>query len=107
MKKNKHKTRHPWYRIVQCPMCSSNEFEYVSYSEYGWGTVEQHGYCHRCGYIVEQAYSPVYDAFWDVKRGFKLPSGEYVPKNVKRNKRIRRKLGIKNIEINPLWINYI
>lgn len=101
------KPKYPFYQIIECPICHSKTFEYVSYSEYGWGTVEQHGYCHRCGYIVEQAYSPVYEAFWDVKRGFKLPDGHYVGKNVKRHKRIRRKKNIKNIEVNPLWINYI
>ena len=102
----KLKPKHSWYKIIKCPICKSKTFEYVSYSE-SIGVVEQHGYCHRCGYIVEQAYSSLYDAFLDVKKGFKLPSGEYVPKNVKRHKRIRRKLNIKNIEVNPLWINYI
>ena len=89
-------------RVIECPICKSKTFEYCSYSEESWGIVEQHGYCSRCGYTVEQAYSPVYEAFWDVKRGFKHQSGHYVPKNVKRHKRIRRKLGIKNIEVNPL-----
>ena len=103
----KLKPTYPWYKFEKCPICQSKTFEYVSYSEYGWGIVEQHGHCHRCGYIVEQAYSPVYEAFWDIKRGFKHPSGKYYPKNVKRHKRIRRKLDIKNIEVNPLWINYI
>ena len=92
---------------IMCPICKSKTFNYVSYSEYGLGIVEQHGRCDRCGYIVEQAYSPVYDAFWDIKRGFKHPSGYYVPKNIKRHKRIRRKMGVKNIEVNPLWINYV
>ena len=95
------------HKTVQCPICGSKKFDYVSYSEYGWGTVEQHGYCDRCGYIVEQAYSDVYEAFWDVKRGFKHPDGHYVPKNVKRHNRIRRKRNIEGIEINPIWINYI
>ena len=94
-------------KTIKCPICGSETFEYVSYSEECYGTVEQHGFCHRCGYIVEQTYSPVFEGFWDIKKGFKHPSGKYYPKNVKRHKRIRRKLGIKNIEINPLWINYI
>ena len=89
--------------IIQCPICHSKAFEYTSYSEYGWGTVEQHGYCDRCGYIVEQAYSPVYEAFYDIKKGFKDCLGNYHPKNIKRHKRIRRKLNIKGIEVNPLW----
>lgn len=41
-----------------CPVCGKvNEFE--RYSEYYWGTVEQHYYCDRCTYFVEQVYSPV------------------------------------------------
>ena len=74
-----------------------------------WGTVEQHGSCSRCGFIVEQAYSPTFCCFWDIKKGFKHPNGTYYAKNVKKHKRIRRKFGIKNIdyEINPEWLNYI
>jgi hypothetical protein len=94
-------------KIIECPICKHKTFEYVSYSEYGWGIVEQHGHCHRCGYIVEQAYSGVLEAFWDVKRGFKHPTQGYIPRDVERHKRIRRKLGIKNIEVNPVWIYYI
>ena len=92
---------------IECTICKSKTFNYISYSEYEWGTVEQHGYCDRCGYIVEQAYSPVYEAFLDIKRGFKNSSGEYVPKNVKRHKRIRKRHGIKNIDVNPVWVYYV
>ena len=92
---------------INCPICGSKTFDYISYSEYCWGTVEQHGNCSRCGYMVEQAYSSVYDAFLDIKRGFKDHLGNYHPKNVKRHKRIRRKLGIKNIEVNPAWVYYV
>ena len=95
------------YHFEVCPICGYKYFEYFSESMYGWGTVEQSGYCERCGYVVAQAYSPVYQAFWDVKRGFKHPDGHYVAKNVKRHRRIRRKKNIKDIEINPLWINYV
>jgi hypothetical protein len=56
---------------------------------------------------VEQAYSPVYEAFWDVKRGYKHPTLGYIEKNVKRHKRIRRKKQVKDIEVNPLWIKYV
>lgn len=85
------------------------DFEYCSYSEDYWGTVEQRGNCSRCGYMIEQAYSPSIDCFWDIKKGFKNAFGTYYPKNIKKHKRIRRKLGIKNsdYEINPEWINYI
>lgn len=41
-----------------CPVCGKvNEFE--RYSEDQWGTVEQHYYCDRCTYFVDQVYSPV------------------------------------------------
>ena len=103
----KLKQKHSRCKFIKCPICNSKTFEYVSYSEFWIGTVEQHGYCHRCGYVVEQDYSPICKAFWDVKKGFKHPSGEYVSKNVKKHKRIRRKLNNKNIEVNPLWIKYI
>lgn len=103
----KRKSQYPWCKIIECPICGSETFEYFSMFEWGWGTVEQHGNCTRCGYIVEQAYSPVYDAFWDVKRGYKHPTLGYIEKNVKRHKRIRRKKNIKNIEVNPLWLKYV
>lgn len=93
--------------LTNCPICQSKTFDYISYSEYGWGTVEQHGYCNRCGYTIHQAYSPVYEAFHDIKRGFKDYYGNYHPKNVKKHKRARRKSNVKNIDVNPLWIYYI
>ena len=69
---------------MTCPICKSKYYDYISWSEYCWGTVEQHGYCDRCGYRIEQAYSPVIEAFYVVKRGYKLPSGEYIANNKKR-----------------------
>lgn len=68
------------YQFIECPICHSKTFEYVSYSEYGFGTVEQHGYCDRCGYTIEQAFSPVYDAFYDIRNGYKDVFGRYHPK---------------------------
>lgn len=94
-------------KMIKCPICDSISFEYEYWTDGYWGTVEQHGYCYRCGYVIEQAYTPCFEAFWDIKRGFKSPSGKYFPKNIKRHKRIRKKLGIKNIEINPRWVYYI
>ena len=41
-----------------CPVCGKVN-DYERYSEYHWGTVEQHYYCDRCTYFVEQVYSPV------------------------------------------------
>lgn len=95
------------YKFITCPICKSKSFDYCSYSEWGWGIVEQHGYCDRCGYIIEQAYSSSMDAFLDITKGFKNGIGEYVSKNVRRHKRIRRKLNLKNIEVNPEWVFYI
>lgn len=95
------------YHFESCPICGYKYFEYFSESMWGWGTVEQYGNCERCGYAVAQAYSPVYEAFWDIKKGFKHPENGYQAKNIRRHKRIRRKKNIKNIEVNPLWLNYI
>ena len=95
------------YHFEMCPICGYKYFEYFSESMWGWGTVEQSGLCDRCGYRVEQAYSDVYTAFWDITKGFKDYYGKYHPKNVKRHRRIRRKLNIRHIEVNPIWLNYI
>ncbi len=94
------------YRLISCPICKANTFDYCSYSEEFWGasvTAEQHGFCLRCGYCVEQAYSSVIRGFCDIKKGFKRPDGIYVPKDTRKHKRIRRKRKIKGIEINPVW----
>ena len=44
----------------ECPVCGKQN-QYTSYSEWGIGIVEQHYYCDRCTYFVEQCYSPVCD----------------------------------------------
>lgn len=95
------------YKLLINPEEDDIDISYVD--EFGWGTVEQHGSCSRCGFIVEQAYSSTFCCFWDIEKGFKHPNGTYYAKNVKKHKRIRRKLGIKNTdyEINPEWLNYI
>lgn len=103
--KKKRKLRYG-YEFITCPICKSKTFDYCSYSEWGWGTVEQHGYCDRCGYVIEQAYSPSMEAFLDINKGFKNSFGKYYPKNIKRHKRIRKKLNFKNIEVNPRWVFY-
>ena len=56
MKRDKNNLRYG-HEYIECPICHHNTFDYVSYSEYGWGMVEQHGYCDRCGFMVEQVYS--------------------------------------------------
>ena len=93
--------------LIECPICHHQTFEYISFSEECYGTVEQHGYCDKCGYTVEQVYSPVYEAFYDIKKGYKDELGRYHPKNDKRHKRIRRRLDTKNIDVNRTWVFYI
>ena len=48
------------YEYMNCPVCGTRN-EYVAYSELNFGTVEQHYYCPRCTYFVEQCYSPYVD----------------------------------------------
>lgn len=79
------------YSSNNCPVCGSSDYRYQSWSEYGIGNVEQHGYCNKCGYTIEQAYSPVYEFFSDLRKGYKDMGGIYHEKNVVRHKRIRRK----------------
>ena len=35
--------------MVICPICGYKKYRYTRYTEMEWGTVEQHGYCERCG----------------------------------------------------------
>ena len=108
MKRDKNNLRYGWYEYIECPICHHNTFNYVSYSEYEWGTVEQHGYCDRCGFMVEQAYSSPFVCFSDRKKGFKDYKGIYHSKNVKKHKRARRKCNYDTkIEINPTWSMYV
>lgn len=53
---------------MNCPICGSNDYEYISFSEDYFGIVERHGSCERCGYLVEQAYSPIMEAYRDIKK---------------------------------------
>lgn len=80
-----------------CPMCGSKKYKYVSYSEFGWGIVEQHGYCDRCGYTIEQAYSQSIDGIeYPIRKGFRDYYGKYHAKNVHRRNRIARKYNLKH-----------
>ena len=108
MKRDKNNLRYG-HEYIECPICHHNTFDYVSYSEYEWGVVvEQHGYCDRCGYMIEQVYSPSFECFFDRKKGFKDYKGIYHSKNVKKHKRIRRKCNYDvKIEINPTWSMYV
>lgn len=89
------------YKRPKCPICGNADYEYESYGEFGIGIVERHGYCEKCGYCVEQAYTPVCEFFLDTHKGWKDSDGKYHEKNIKRHKRIRKKNKdrIKGIEI--------
>ena len=64
--------------------------------------------CERCGFMVEQVYSPSFECFFDRKKGFKDCNGIYHSKNVKKHKRARRKCNYDTkIEINPTWSMYV
>ena len=82
----------------KCPICGYKDYRYVSYSEEFWGIVEQHGYCERCGYIIDQAYSePIVGFMLDRVRGYRNNyTGEYYPNNRRKRRRMRRKYHIKH-----------
>lgn len=95
------------HKLIKCPVCNANTFDYVSYSEYGWGTVEQHGNCQRCGYFVEQCYSDTVEGIMDTFKGYKDHKGIYHPRNMRKHKRIRRQLNLKNIPVNLPEFSYL
>lgn len=68
MKRDKNNLRYG-HEYIKCPICHHNTFNYISYSEYEWETVEQHGYCDRCGFMIEQAYSSPFCMFFRQKKG--------------------------------------
>ena len=83
-------------RKCLCPICGFKGYKYEYWTEYGIGVVERHGYCDRCGYTVEQAYSGVIDGFMpDITRGYKDYQDNYHPKNTRKRTRMRRKYNIK------------
>ncbi len=78
-----------------CPICKYKKYKYQSFFEY-YGIVEQHGFCARCGFSVEQSYSKPYVRFEpDTSKGFKDFSSKYHKKNIRMRTRIRRKYNIK------------
>ncbi len=78
-----------------CPICGSTRFEFTSYSEAGWGTVERHGWCGQCGYFEEQAYGPVLCGHSEPTRRGRKVEGKYFPKNIRKRLRYKRKFEIK------------
>lgn len=80
-----------------CPICGYKDYKYEAYAEGCYGIVEQHCYCSRCGYTVEQAYSePICGFNLDTLRGYRDFSGKYHPKNTKMRARLRKKYNIKH-----------
>ncbi len=85
-------------KIYKCPVCGSDkDYHEEVYTEDCYGVVEEHSGCDRCGYRVEMCYSDPIKGFEGYERkGKKLPySGKYFPKNIRKRKRLKRKLGIK------------
>ena len=76
------------------------------------GSILSHDHFQGGNYEFAMAKAPVetefvVEGFEDIKRGFKNHKGEYIPKNVKKHKRIRRKLNVKGYDINPPWIRMV
>ncbi len=80
---------------AKCPVCHTANFHSESYSEYGWGIVEKHEYCQRCGYTVEMSYSPEFVDFEpSITKGYRF-DGQYHTKNCRKRKRMKAKYQIK------------
>lgn len=95
-KRNNQNVRNRSKEKINCPICNYDKYEYKSYTENGWGVVEQYGYCDRCGYMIDQCYSRPIDGFCPPrKRGGKGYLGVYYPKNSRKRKRIKRRYNIK------------
>jgi len=83
-------------RTIKCPICGYKKFKDGHYAEECYGIVEQHCYCDRCGYMIEQCYSEPVEGFYPhIKRGGKDYKGVYHPKNQRKRKRMKRKYNIK------------
>ena len=79
---------------MNCPYCGYKGFKSDSHYE-SLGLVEQHEYCNGCGYILEMAYSsPISGIELDIRKGHK-EFGTYIPKNIRKRKRYRRKGNVK------------
>ena len=90
---------------MKCPICNSSQYKYEKWSE-DLGTVEQHGYCDTCGYIIEQSYSQVYDGFAITRQKGRKVNGEWYGKNTRKRKRMRRKYHIRHTP-NDWWLSMI
>lgn len=87
-----------------CPICNSKKYVYTHYRE-EWGLVEQYGYCDRCGYVMQQAYSPVETGFYPIrKRGYRDSRGVYHASNKKARIRMKRKFNIKYPNEQRNWL---
>jgi len=89
--------------MSKCPICMSEKYKDIYYSEEIWGTrgiVEEHSSCPRCGYRVEMCYSEPFCGFPFPKRkgGRNKLDGHYYPKDIRHVRRMERKYGIKHTE---------
>ena len=86
--------------MSKCPICGSEKYKDVRYTEYGIGTVEEHSSCPRCDFIVEMCYSdPIYGFAFPKRRGSRNKlDGRYYPKDIRHVKRMERKYKIKHTE---------
>ena len=81
---------------TKCPVCGYEKYKDIHYAEECYGIVEQHCFCDRCGYVIEQCYSEPAKGFYPpIKKGHKDSKGIYCPKNFRKRKRIKRKYNIK------------
>lgn len=57
------------YETIKCPVCKAKTFDYCSYSEFGWGIVEQHGCCLRWAMLLNKHIRQLWTVFGH-KKGF-------------------------------------
>jgi len=50
-------------KTTNCPICGYKNFIDDHYTEECYGIIEQHCYCYRCGYTVEQYHSESVEGF--------------------------------------------
>lgn len=88
----------------RCPVCNSAKYAYTHYRE-EWGLVEQYGYCDRCGFTLQQAYSPVKTGFYPIRRrGYRDAKGVYHASNRRVRIRLKRKHNIKYSNEDREWL---
>lgn len=82
--------------IMKCDICNHKTLHREYWYEEGI-TVEDYGYCDKCGYGYSMAYSSYVYYFIDRKKEYKDFKNKYHEKNIKRHERIRRKYADKDV----------